>query len=248
MYCDKCGSETRTGAKFFHSCGAELKNETRSENAHTRNHFAIGNTENEVQKKSLAVPNKLEAQKDHIKEFLGGIHHPWRRFFARTVDLSSLGLLILFLFSFLFGYLFPQNVDGLVKALGNPLTAGIILYILWLPVEAAFLAVAGTTPGKWIFGISVLSNTGDKLSYSNALKRASLVWIGGDALGIPIVALFTRLIAYRALTKTGTTFWDSSVGSVVTHKSWGVIRAFTCVLTVLIVLIIIGFLNSMFNK
>jgi len=247
MYCSQCGTAANPEARFCQRCGAALKNETSGVIART--------DPTESKPKSDAHQAKLEQSsdtgvgpKDQSKTFLGGIHHPWRRFFARTVDLLSLGLLILFLFSFLIGILFPQNIGGYVKAIENPITAGIFLYLLWLPVEAAFLAVTGTTPAKWVFGIRVLSIEGHKLSYSHALKRVFLVWVQGEGLGIPIVALFTRLFAYKRLTKTGTTLWDASVNSVVTHKKWGAIRSVASVLVVLLVMIIMGVLNSMGNK
>lgn len=219
--------------------GTELK---------TPNSTLSKTTEIPQQNESAIDSASSDASIDQAKTFLGGIHHPWRRFFARTVDLLTLGMLILLLLSFLVGYLFPQNVESFVKALENPITAGIILYLFWLPAEAALIATTGTTPAKWIFGISVLAVGSKKLSYSAALKRAFLVWIQGEGFGIPFVTLFTRLFAYRRLTKTGTTLWDTSVGSVVTHKKWGVVRATASVFAVLLAMMIIGILNSMGNK
>jgi hypothetical protein len=35
---------------------------------------------------------------------------------------------------------------------------------------------------------------------------------------IPFVALFTQVFAYRRLTKTGMTLWDTSASAVVPHK------------------------------
>lgn len=246
MYCNQCGTAVNSGASYCQSCGAALKNEISSEVAHSAP--AESKPTLDAHQPELEHASDFVTQKNQSKTFLGGIHHPWRRFFARTVDLLSLGLLVLLLFSFLIGYLFPQNIGGYVRALENPITAGIILYLLWLPVEAAFLTTTGTTPAKWIFGISVLSADGYKLSYSDALKRVFLVWVQGEGFGIPLVTLFTRLFAYKRLTKTGTTLWDASVNSVVTHKKWGAIRSVASILAVLLALIILGILKSMGNK
>jgi len=171
--------------------------------------------------KNQNEPQVEQPTKDESKNFLGGVHHPWRRFFARTVDLISIGFPILFLFVFSVSYLFPDNIDGFVKFIENPIGVAIILNVLWFPVEALFLSTGGTTPAKWIFGIRITSQTGEKLSYGQALKRAFLVFVQGDGFGIPLVTLFTRLFAYRRLIKTGTTLWDTSASSVVTHKEWG---------------------------
>lgn len=252
MYCSQCGAEISTSARFCQDCGAEVKSQPHHKSSDIKAVATIAPSkaaEVPEYSESTLAGDASDSTIDQSKTFLGGIYHPWRRFFARTVDLT-IGMLILLLAAFLVGYLFPENVDGFVKALENPITAGILLYLLWLPVEAGFLALTGTTPAKWVFGINVVSNEGLKLSYASALKRAFLVWVQGEGFEIPLVTLFTRLFAYRRLTKSGTTLWDTSVGSVVTHKKWGVIRATASVLIVLVALValmIIGILNSMGN-
>jgi len=247
MYCSQCGAETSSGARFCQSCGAELQNEKKVEAERASKITPSKAAEIPEHWESVVGGDASEVTEDQSKTFLGGIYHPWRRFFARTVDLFTLGMLIFLVVAFLIGYLFPQNVEGFVKAVENPITAGIVVYLLWLPVEAGFLAATGTTPAKWVFGISVVSTEGKKLSFSSALKRTFLVWIQGEGLGIPLVTLFTLLFAYRRLTKSGTTLWDTSVGSVVTHKKWGVFRATASILIVLMALMIMGVLNSMGN-
>ena len=237
MFCEKCGKEATQNAKFCQYCGSELSEVNNNE----RETLPIES----MQKQNEQIIE--QPVKDESKSFLGGVHHPWRRFFARTVDLMSIGILIFFLFAFSVGYLFPNNIGGFVKFIENPIGATIVLYVLWLPVEALFLSVGGTTPAKWIFGIRVTSQTGEKLSYGQALKRAFLVFVQGDGFGIPLVTLFTRLFAYRRLTKTGTTLWDTSVSSVVTHKKWGVIRAIASIFVTLVVLMVMSILKQMGN-
>ncbi|MDP2762218.1 MAG: RDD family protein [Sideroxyarcus sp.] len=199
-----------------------------------------------------SLPSEMEQLKkdvgntpeDASKSSLGGSYHPWRRFFARTVDLMSVGMLIYFLFVFAVRYMFPENIGGLMEFITNPIGAVILIYSLWLPVEALFLSLLGTTPAKWIFGIRVVSKTGKNLSYADALKRAVLAFTQGDGLGIPLVTIFTRLYAYQRLTITGTTLWDTSAGSEVTHKKWGVIRATMSVFVTFVALVIMAFLSS----
>jgi hypothetical protein len=102
----------------------------------------------------------------------------------------------------------------------------------------------GTTPAKWLFGIRVAHADGNVLSFSESLNRSFLVFVQGVGLGIPFVALFTQLFAYRRLTKTGTTLWDTSSSAVVLHKKWGVFRALACTAAVFVVLILISALNA----
>jgi hypothetical protein len=196
----------------------------------------------------LSEPLRHEVPRDQSKSFLGGQHHPWRRFFARTVDVSTIGLVLLIFLAFASGATIPTRAEGFAKALDNPIIAGFLLYLFWLPAEAAFLTLFGTTPAKWLFGIRVVHSKDEPLSFSEALHRSFLVWVQGVGLGIPFVALFTQLFAYRRLTKTGTTLWDTSTHAMVTHRAWGVLRAIMCVAVVFAVLVLMVVLNSVGNQ
>jgi len=185
---------------------------------------------------------------DQSKSFLGGLHHPWRRFFARTVDISTIGLLLFLVLIFAVGAMMPAQAAGFARAIENPIIAGVVLYLVWLPADAVFLSLFGTTPAKWLFGIRVAHPAGDLLSFSEALNRSFLVFVQGVGIGIPFIALFTQLFAYRRLTKTGTTLWDTSANAVVIHKKWGVLRALICTAAVFCVLILISALNAVENR
>lgn len=196
---------------------------------------------------ATAIPGDTvhdEVPVDQSKSFLGGQHHPWRRLFARTVDVSTVGLLLFLLLTFSIGATMPSKAEGLAKAIENPIIASFFLYLVWLPAEAAFLSFFGATPAKWLFGIRVAHPGGDLLSFSEAINRSFLVWVQGVGLGIPFVALLTQLFAYRRLTRTGTTLWDTSAGAVVTHQGWGAIRALVCTVVVFGVLILLSVLNA----
>jgi uncharacterized RDD family membrane protein YckC len=247
MYCDQCGEETEPKAKFCQSCGAELTGASCKRAIKTEFLSEEISLNNATEKEDVSINKTQKGSIDQNNTFFGGTHHPWRRLFARSVDLF-LGLImaipLFFLTGYLTGYFLPQYINEFREILENPYTAGVLIYLLWLPIEAIFLASIGTTPAKWVFGIRILNKSGDKLTYLNALKRAALVWVQGDGFGIPIISFFTRLIAYRRLNKTGTTLWDEDVGSIVTHKKWGSLRIISSTTIVLIALTGIGFLNS----
>ena len=137
--------------------------------------------------------------------------------FARTVDICTAGLALFLVLMFAFSAMLPEWAAGLVESIDNPIVAGVVLYLIWLPVEGLFLALFGTTPAKWVFGIRVGHPSGDLLTFSEALKRSFLVCFQGAGFGIPFVALFTQVFAYRRLTKTGTTLWDMAANAVVLH-------------------------------
>lgn len=187
---------------------------------------------------------KPAAPVDQSKTFLGGQHHPWRRLFARTVDICTAGFVLFMLLIFAFSATMPEQAEGFAKAIENPIIASMVLYLIWLPAEALLLSLFGTTPAKWLFGIRVAHPGGDLLTFSEALNRSFLVFVQGVGLGIPFVALFTQLFAYRRLTKTGTTLWDTSTTAVVLHKKWGVFRALACTAAVFAVLILMSALNA----
>jgi len=182
---------------------------------------------------------------DQSKSFFGGATHPWRRFLARLVELSTSGLLLIGVLGFMAGALFPDRAEEIIAPLENVFVAGIVMYILWIPCEALLLSTVGTTPAKWLFGIRVLHTSGARLSFGAALKRTVLVFVQGEGLGLPIVTLVTRICAYNRLTKTGTTLWDTSTGAVVTHRPWGWFRATCCVVLVVAVVAFIAASNAM---
>jgi len=193
---------------------------------------------------SSSYAQKATSPIDQSKTFLGGQLHPWRRLFARTIDICTAGLVLFLLLIFAISAAMPEQAVGFAKAIENPIIAGVALYLVWLPVESLFLSLFGTTPAKWLFGIRVAHPGGDLLSYSDALNRSFLVFVQGVGFGIPLVALFTQLFAYRRLTKTGTTLWDTSANAVVLHKKWGVFRALVCTVAVFVVLILMSALNA----
>lgn len=151
-------------------------------------------------------------------------NYPWRRFFARTVDLLTSGLLVFMVFSFFFGMTFPDSVDSYIKFIENPIGAGVALYLLWIPTEALFLFILGTTPAKWLFGIHIKGGDGENLSFFQSLSRAFQVYISGEGLAIPIITLFSRISCYRSLRANGKMSWDSSVGSNIYYENLNTIK------------------------
>lgn len=173
-----------------------------------------------------------------------GSHHPWRRHFARAVDVSTLGLSAFLAVTFPEGLILTDRFGAIAYALVNAFISSFILLALWLPIETVLLSTVGTTPAKWLFGISVRTTSGHKPSFSQALERSFRVLLQGICLGIPVIAFITQLFAYRRLTETGTTRWDSATGCVVTHKTWGAGRAIVCVVAVFFVFMLLGRLRG----
>ena len=203
---------------------------------------------------------------DQSKTFLGGHTHPWRRFFARFVDISLLAVLLFFV---VFYVAMPEQAAGFGKAVENtdvadvslrlvkflklladnnihPIFATVfILYLVWLPAEALFLSKIGTTPAKWLFGIRVAHPDGTLLSFSEALERSCLIFFWGVGFCIPVIGWITQFFACRRLTKTNTTRWDTATSAVVFHKKWGVFRTLVCITCSVAFLAALSWLNTL---
>lgn len=117
---------------------------------------------------------------------------PWRRYFARSLDLSLYGLI--------------WSMVGQWGLRINP-----VLYHAWvwtlactyagaalmLAFEPVLLHFWGTTIGKWVFGLSVRDEDGHKLSIRTAFARAWGVFCIGMGWGIPLYSLYRMWRSYR---------------------------------------------------
>jgi uncharacterized RDD family membrane protein YckC len=236
MFCSQCGTESQPDARFCHKCGFAYPETTAQPTARIEPHIAEARDETPPTAKTeplIAKPHISQASEGSDK-FLGDTNRPWRRFFARCVDIYTLGLLSLIVVILGASILFPSKAPVFAKILDNQIIANCVLLIWWIPLEAFLLSTAGTTPAKWLFGMSIKTTDGNNLSFEAALQRSFLVVLQGMAFGIPIVAILTHMFAYRRLTNTGTTLWDTTVNSVVSHKTWGAERAIICVVAVLV--------------
>ena len=147
--------------------------------------------------------------------------HPWVRYFARIFDLYIF-VSIIALVSGLLG------LGGVLFS--NAMLAGIVWtmegIILWIPLESLWLWLCGTTPGKWLLGVSVRSVNGRKLSFGRACQRSALVATEGWVLGIPVLYLVGLIRGYKILNRTTSTPWDLEAGTTVHHRDlpvWGVL-------------------------
>lgn len=110
-------------------------------------------------------------------------HCPWRRFFARSLDLLICSAIYeLFTSAILRINLLDRSfLMGMVDIY---MSFG-ILFLL----EPLLLSQFGTTPGKWIFGISLSKKDGSKLSYGEGFSRLCYVFWRGYGFQIPIYNL-----------------------------------------------------------
>lgn len=117
-------------------------------------------------------------------------YHPVRRFIARMIDYFLVGLLLKIIFVVILRIRpFTDTIWHYLTLYSAPLLA--------VPIYGFFLSYTGTTPGKWLMGISVYDNGKQKLSCRNAMRREWNVLRYGYGFGIPFYRLWRLFQSYK---------------------------------------------------
>ena len=130
---------------------------------------------------------------------------PWRRFFARSLDLGLLATLLNLCLSF-FSPMKASNSSFAWTLLET--------YLCWLflfLLEPLFLSKWGKTPGKWLFGLSVHQKDGSLLTRSQAFERLVKIFHVGEGYAIPFYSLYRNYKCYEIYTEEGTLPWDNDL-------------------------------------
>ncbi|MBE5776155.1 MAG: MerR family transcriptional regulator [Clostridiales bacterium] len=121
--------------------------------------------------------------------------HPWKRFFARMLDLILCGALSSLLLDYALGLYMPL------------LSAAFALVLMWLS-DTVLLHLFGTTVGKWLLGIYVTRDSGANMSLGESFRRACHVLLRGMGLNLFGVQLLCMFFARRHLLERRCTPWD----------------------------------------
>ena len=111
------------------------------------------------------------------------VKEPLRRIFARLFDFVFYAVVML---------LVEQLVVNYQYLIGYRLYPIPVLLMIMLFVEPLFLCKWGTTPGKWIVGLSVRDYEDRKLSYEAALARTWAMLWRNLLFYVPIYYLFHK--------------------------------------------------------
>jgi DNA-binding transcriptional MerR regulator/uncharacterized RDD family membrane protein YckC len=144
---------------------------------------------------------------DTFREHIAMEYHPFRRFFARLVDIELLAMLILFV-QVVF---FRARSD----AFSMP---HILLLLVWIPLETICYMLFATTPGKLAFGMRVHDIDGRKLSFTAAAERAFGAYRYGMGWGIPIWQLWRQYKSYKKHNDGEVLEWEQD--SEITYDSF----------------------------
>ena len=162
------------------------------------------------------LPNSVVHQVQQIVASVS--QRPWVRFWARNIDT----LVFSFFCGIVIGFTnFPAFNEQLLSLIILP------IYVLF---EPWLLSTFGNTPGRWLLRITLVSPSGGTLTYSEGVSRSLKVWVRGLGLGIPLIALFTMISAYKSLMQHGTTSWDKEGNFIVLHEKIGLVRVVAAVL------------------
>ena len=153
---------------------------------------------NELEAVSGSVPAELET------DTLPKVTAPWKRYFARLID-SWIYSLILDAFLCL-----VWHNNSAEFHLGVSIFTWLVGMGLMILLEPAMLSSAGTTPGKFIFGLSVTAQDGSPLTWSEAWSRTWLVLHRGFGFYIPVYHLIRLYSSYKSCVKEEYLEWEEN--------------------------------------
>lgn len=218
-FCEACSNKVMLTMRICPQCGGKSFSDT-------------PNLLPPRDKKSLKNSGVQAGNLKHINQPPNIAHvRPWVRYWARTFDVYVFA----FIAGFFLYFIAPEFIGRV-----NEYVLGLILAFFWIFVESLLLLSFGTTPGKWLLNIKIVSTSGSPITYSQALARSMKVWWRGFGTGFPIVALITSIMAYKELTINGFTSWDKEDHFSIAHGKVGFVRAGVATIVILGMLIVAG--------
>lgn len=142
------------------------------------------------------------------RDFTPPVRSPLRRWAARGLDELLAGLPLLVLLC----VVFHQNPSrmGIWVSYGG-------LLVMWL-LEPLLLHRFGTTPGKWLMGLSVTDLDGGRPTISQARERTSSVLFWGLGLNLPVFGLVREIISCKRCADEETLPWETETCLVLRDK------------------------------
>lgn len=131
-------------------------------------------------------PSQIYPETADVEPYIG----PWRRYFARMLDLGLIRAAGMTIFS-VFLHINVAEFSFLEMILWE-----IAEVIVMIVVEPFVLHVFGTTPGKALFGLYLEEEDGRKPSVSSAGCWTRGAAVRGMGLGIPILGLILQIVSF----------------------------------------------------
>ncbi|MFO0690014.1 MAG: RDD family protein [Myxococcota bacterium] len=140
-----------------------------------------------------------------------GLATPWRRYWARSLDIL--------VFSFAIGIglgavapsLFAEG--GVFGGPGGTYLSNWLMLPFVMLLDGLVVGLFGTTLGKAIAGIRTCRISGERLSIRTAIQRNFEIWWYGLGTGLPIITLLTLANAYSQVADGKMAHWEASSGA-----------------------------------
>ena len=168
-----------------------------------------------------------------------------RRFWARIIDLWLIALPTSFAASFALSSVSLPFALWMQRP-GSEYAFGWLVLPLVLLIEAGIFAVFGSTPGKALLGVSVISMDSRRLTGAEYLRRQLGVYWYGLGTGFPLVPLFTMARQYSHL-KAGRSAGYDDGRFRVTARKLNVLRVVLAVFIMVGLLLVNAVLRQMSN-
>ena len=146
----------------------------------------------------------------------------WMRFVARIVD-TWLAYQVVALIAVAAG-LFTAEVVYLKSDLLIHTALAVFSSYGWVFAEAWMIARWGTTPGKFMLNLRVVTDSGEILTFAQSMRRSMSVWVRGFGMGIPLVQILTYVASYFYLRQDGVTPWDGQQSLHIDQQPMGPAR------------------------
>ena len=191
------------------------------------------------------VPNKYHINTSENKGIVNPVNetphteyvylesHPVRRYVGRYLDqLLTSAILMLIFVVILRIRPFGDLQNNLVS---------IAALFLTMPINALFLCLLGTTPGKFVVGIFLKTPEGKNMSFIDALKREWSVFRFGMGYNIPFYNWVRLYKSYKIHTEGRELEWDYEHNADMLYTEWETKRGVYCAILGIICAVTITF-------
>lgn len=200
-------------------------------------YIPIGSKVAQTPDKGLNEPPAVAPVLERDKIIATPLAGPWRRFWARMIDIWLLQLTVASGLAIALTAFDPAWSSWFQKP-GSELIFGWLSFPVVLLAEAIVFRVFDNTPGKALLALRVTTVGGTKLSFDDYLSRLLGVYWFGFGTGFPIVSLFTMHKQYQRLKLGREAYYDSGRFNVRGHPL-GFFRIALAAVVVLLLLVMV---------
>ena len=139
------------------------------------------------------------------------------RLIAKAIDFWIIYIAVFGLLAFILAMTSPSTLRFILDI--NDRTFGVMYIVFCFSVDSLFMAIIGTTFGKWTLGIKVKRVNGQKIGLRTAFKRNVYIIIMCFGGFIPIVSNFLAANSYFYYKAMGQASWDIGAKTRVTRST-----------------------------